>query len=44
MLDIYLKFLVQERYIHEELLEYSDISETGVFKYKDNNYIQCSLT
>ena len=44
MLDIYLKFLVEERYIHEELLEYSDVSMTGIFKYKDNNYNQISLT
>ena len=44
MLDIYLKFLVQEKYIHEEILEYSDISDCGVFKYKDNNYVQFSLT
>lgn len=44
LLDIYLKFLVDERYIHEEILEYSDISQCGVFKYKDNNYVQFSLT
>lgn len=44
MLDIYLSFLVSERYIHEELLEYSDISQTGIFKYKDNNYVRTCLT
>jgi len=38
MLDIYLSFLVQEQYIHESLIEYSDISKAGIFKYKDNNY------
>jgi hypothetical protein len=44
LLDIYLKFLVEEKYIHEEILEYSDISDCGIFKYKDNNYVQFSLT
>lgn len=44
MLDIYLNFLVTEKYIHEEILEYSDISQAGIFKYKDNNYVRTSLT
>ena len=44
MLDIYMNFLVSEKYIHEELLEYSDISQTGIFKYKDNNYVKAKLT
>jgi hypothetical protein len=44
MLDIYLNFLVSEKYIHEELLEYSDISQAGIFKYKDNSYVKTSLT
>ena len=44
MLDIYLSFLVNQNYIHEELLEYSDISQTGIFKFKDNNYKKPLLT
>ena len=44
MLDIYLKFLVEEYYVHEEVMEYTDISKAGIFKYKDNNYINISLT
>ena len=44
MLDIYLNFLVSEKYIHESLIEYTDISKAGLFKYKDNNYIKENLT
>jgi len=44
MLDIYLSFLVSEKYIHESLIEYTDISKAGIFKYKDNNYFEISLT
>ena len=44
MLDIYLTFLVSEKYIHESLIEYTDISKAGIFKFKDNNYFEISLT
>jgi hypothetical protein len=44
MLDIYLSFLVQEKYVHESLVEFTDISQAGIFRYKDNNYTQASLT
>ena len=30
--------------MHESITEYSDISKAGIFKYKDNNYFQISLT
>lgn len=38
LLDIYVKFLVEENYIHEQILQCNDMSQTGVFKYKDNKY------
>ena len=39
LLDIYMKFQVEEKSFHEELLEYNDLSKTGIFKYKDNIYV-----
>jgi hypothetical protein len=44
MLDVYLQFLIEEKYIHEDIMEYNDISNAGIFSFKDNNFIQCNLT
>ncbi len=36
MLEIYFKWLVNSKYIHEDLLEYSSVSEAGLFGFKNN--------
>lgn len=36
MLEIYFKWLVDSKYIHEDLLEYSSVSEAGLFGFKNN--------
>lgn len=38
MLEFYFKWLTDSKYIHEDLLECSSISEAGVFGIKDNMF------
>lgn len=38
MLEFYFKWLIDSKYIHEDLIEYSSVSEAGVFGFKDNMF------